>query len=958
MRRWVGMATSLFLVAAAIGNAVGARAAGTSSATPFTSPVKTITREHLVNGVPKTVDSRQFQLSVGDTTNLRSLQQIVVSWTGAHVTGGIAPDPNVNIAANQEYPMVLLECRGVDSGAVPADQRLDPTTCWTSQYSERYAEDRNSPLPPWRVDRFATADQRAAVFGAPAHVPSSCHTDVLAAYWVPFTASNGTVYGAGPQGCAGMAPETSQGEFATSFPSNETFAATAPDGTGTAKFDVFTADINASLGCSETVPCALVAVPVMGVSCDAVANLPPEDQAPTSTVADDAIRECQLTGSLTPGGLNLQGQTPDRAVSGSLWWAASNWRNRVTVPLSFAPVGDPCAVTGSRGGVDIYGSELMTQATAQWGPHFCSNPGLFTLKHVQTGEPQARNLLAQGNIEAAFSTYAPPAASSSIVNAPVALTGFAIAFSIDDATGHEVQSLRLTPRLLAKLLTESYPSQLNDVKARYQPLAANPLNLSADPEFVALNPNIGAVSFFGPAGAGASTLLALSSNSDIMYALSSYIVNDPEARAWLGGAPDPWGMVVNPHYNLAKPNPEIELPTNSWRLLDTFIPKGKAASSGGCTQFDVSPYLPLVAAPLATLGKIALNMEFSISSSQISCVPPTSPDPTQPSVLQPIGRQPASQHFLLGVISLGEANRFQLSTAALQTQMSAGAPPGRFTGPEGRTFVAGTDGSLLAAAKLLVPDRATQTWQIPADAIRTRPEGAGAYPGAMLVSAQVDTDPLAMSPTDASRYAQFLRFAAGEGQTPGTAPGQLPPGYLPMTEANGMGKLAAYTRTAADAVAAQSGTPPLIVPEDAAPSTSPSSSPSVLGGSESRGSSPASPTSTASGGPSSSGGPGSTIGPILGGGNQAVGGAQASVNAPVAPGKGPLAAIGRTLAVLSHLGLSILWWLLYIAAGALVGAGTLYMVARRRGVKLGLKGLIAAWKEALSSLLSRRRAPR
>jgi membrane protein DedA with SNARE-associated domain len=82
------------------------------------------------------------------------------------------------------------------------------------------------------------------------------------------------------------------------------------------------------------------------------------------------------------------------------------------------------------------------------------------------------------------------------------------------------------------------------------------------------------------------------------------------------------------------------------------------------------------------------------------------------------------------------------------------------------------------------------------------------------------------------------------------------------------------------------------------------------------------------------------------------------VNAPAAPAKGPLAAIGRTLAVLSHLGLSILWWLLYIAAGALVGAGTLYVIARRRGVKLGLKGLIAAWKEALSSLLSRRRAPR
>jgi hypothetical protein len=82
------------------------------------------------------------------------------------------------------------------------------------------------------------------------------------------------------------------------------------------------------------------------------------------------------------------------------------------------------------------------------------------------------------------------------------------------------------------------------------------------------------------------------------------------------------------------------------------------------------------------------------------------------------------------------------------------------------------------------------------------------------------------------------------------------------------------------------------------------------------------------------------------------------VNAPAGPARGPLAAIGKTLAVISHLGGAILWWLLYIAAGALVGAGTLYLVARRRGVKLGLKGLIAVCKELLSSLLSRRRAPR
>ena len=151
-----------------------------------------------------------------------------------------------------------------------------------------------------------------------------------------------------------------------------------------------------------------------------------EDRAPTSTLSDPtdptsppidvaglAQSDCTKSGHLSPG---TNGSGGDDAVSGVFWWAASNWRNRITVPLNFAPVGDPCATTGKNGGVEIYGSELLTEATTQWGPHFCANDQLFTLKHVQLGEPLARNLLAQnlqhlqsssdkvppGNVEAAW----------------------------------------------------------------------------------------------------------------------------------------------------------------------------------------------------------------------------------------------------------------------------------------------------------------------------------------------------------------------------------------------------------------------------------------------------------------------------------------------------------------------------------------------------------------------------
>ena len=83
-----------------------------------------------------------------------------------------------------------------------------------------------------------------------------------------------------------------------------------------------------------------------------------------------------------------------------------------------------CAAQGGNSGVEIYGSELLTAATEQWGSRFCQDPGLFPLTHVQTGEPQARNLLQTGNTDAAFTTFAPDTGwGSPIVSAPVAMSG-------------------------------------------------------------------------------------------------------------------------------------------------------------------------------------------------------------------------------------------------------------------------------------------------------------------------------------------------------------------------------------------------------------------------------------------------------------------------------------------------------------------------------------------------------
>ncbi len=914
------------------------------AATLFGAPAfqrtETITRDMLTSGVKSTVDTRVFSLSVSKTQNLHGLEVLDVSWTGAHPTQNITPDPNDvsggagRSAVSQEYPVVLMQCRGIDSPDAPPGQRLDPTTCWRSSAFQTYFAD-SAAFPPWRLDLYATADQRAGVVGEPSNAAAACGALINAGstpsrYWVPFKAVNGTVYSGGPGGCGGLPPEANQASGSLAFPSNETYAPTGTDGRGSTKFYVLNAADNSSLGCSQTIACSLVVVPVMGMSCDvAAAGLPPEDVPPTST-ADADLARCETVGGPP--------QSDDIAVAGSLWWAASNWRNRVSVPLSFAPVGDPCAVAGHNGDIEIYGSELMTEATSQWDPHFCLDSSLFTLKHVQTAEPQARHALASGSgVEAVYSAYAPPGTyPGPVVNAPVALTGFAIAFDISDASGSEVTSLKLTPRLLAKLLTESYTAN------GFIPtpsMVLNPESLARDQEFWTLNPGIPRSTI--PTGAA---MVALSSDSDVMYALTSYIYSDPEARAWLDGAPDPWGAVVNPHYRTD--HKEVALPTSSWPLLDT-VPNTAAAnnnlSGGVCTPLVTIPYLPLVAAPAHSLQQLSQTMEFAQPLAPLNC----NVDSAGNFSLSALPRQSPNARFMIGVVSLGEASRLELDTASLQSQVAPGSPA-QFSG-DGRTFVAPSDASLRAAAGLLAPDSNTQTFQIPPEAIATSPGGAGAYPGTMLLNAEIPTQGLPSA--DAQRYSQFLQFAAGPGQTPGTETGQLPAGYLPMTAANGMGRLVAYTQAAAKAVAAQDGTVPPVDPNaPASPTPSSSSSgPGSAGGAA--GASAPSATSSAStsataGPPASSSsvlGFGSTRGGLTGGG---------SAQQPVqAPGSAPLGPIGKTIAIISHIATSLVRWLLYLAGGALAGAAGFYVAARRRGMSP------AAIREWLRGIARRRRSP-
>ncbi|HEX3908793.1 MAG TPA: hypothetical protein VHW92_12795 [Mycobacteriales bacterium] len=811
-RRRVSRSRVVALVAASVGltvglggalvgvpTAAGAPASGGTSSVVTLS--KTVTRTVEASGKSKVVDKRKVTLHVAQTTGLRDRQEVDVSWSGARATGGVISNENSSTAQQEEYPFVLLECRGVDSTHVPAKNQLSQKTCWTNATTERFQEDYNTvgdattSYPPWRLDQYASKAQRAAVVGAPKKRPEDCFDPAPEEYWVPFDAVSGTVYPGGPNGCAGTAPEA-VGDNTQSLPSNETFGATQTNGRGSTKFDVWTTDTNASLGCSSLVKCALVAVPVMGISCDPDAEgLPASDRPPSDEISDDT-KACEAGGSYKPGTLGDGAGHESPTVSGALWWAASNWRNRITVPLTFAQTSDVCSVTGQSAAVDVYGSELMTQLTEQWAPKFCLSKSLFNFKHVQTEEPEARNLLATGGIDAAFTSepqgggYPEPT-----VNAPTAVSGFAVTFDVDNVEGRPVATLKLDPRLLAKLMTESYPA-LTDIQTGDKALSHNPLNITEDPEFQALNPGISTSSQV------AATLLSLSSESDVMYALTSYINADPEARAWLNGKPDPWGMVVNKAYR------GIKLPLNTWPLLDTYEPKDiYQPGLNDCLFNTPVPYLPLVAAPVQRLSQISLAMQFAIANSQTVCSQPLQGVSAGEKLIS-IGRQNPGFRFMLGVTSIADAQRYRLDMASLETQ-TAPTASAKFTSSAGRVFVSPTDASMKAAIDLAKPDSATGTWPINATTMRTTPAGAKAYPGTMIVYTAVPTKGLPKGV--AADYAKLLRYAATDGQVRGFGNGQLPPGYLPMTKAAGLGQLASYTTRAAAAVQAQHGALPSLV---------------------------------------------------------------------------------------------------------------------------------------------------
>lgn len=775
---------SLAAVVASPANATDSATDSGTSAPAFTQ-TKTLTRVFdKADGRSVEMSSNTVTVRVDQTQNLRGRQRVRIQWSGAQPSGGRAVNPFGENGLAQEYPVVVMQCRGSD--APGARVKVSPETCWTVSVAQRSRIAVTEGDALWTRDRDATEAQRERYTTSGDALPDAAtcpdaDKPPFATHLTPFISAKGTVY----QACnsSTMAPEAAVG---AAFPAAEVAAFTRTDGTGEVQFEVRSEAENESLGCSATAECSLVVIPINGLSC----------AAPEGDKMSVADRLCRRTGQFAPGSSNFRGDGVDQAVGPALWWSPSNWQNRFTVPLTFGLPPDTCEVMDSRAPTAFYGSELLAQASLQWAPAYCLSKDRFKYQHNQMSDEAGWNLMENGGgAAAAVSGPHKVRGTDPVAYAPTAVTGFSIGYVIDkpDNAG-EVTDLKLTPRLIAKLMTQSY---LGSELGREHPgLGKNPIALMSDPEFKKLNPGLSTID----QEAGAA-LLNLSNSSDVISQLTEYLSTDAEAMAWIGGAPDPWGMVVNPAYRA------ISLPRSEWPLLDTYVPK----TQNDCRNANPTVYFSQIAAPVVNMRRIAEALLDGWPNVQTKC------DWDASAEVWKVGRtdrQGYGTRFMLGVVSLGDSARYGLRNAALQTRPN--------------TYVAPTDASLAAAVKLssrqgsgLVPYTTSQ---------QTLRKAGNAYPGTMVVYTAARTRNL--DKAEAAKVAQFIRISTSEGQVRGSGNGQLPEGFLPITSTGVTAKLHRSAQQAAEAIEAQKAAVSPTSPSST-PSGKPSTSPGTSGGSPS-----------------------------------------------------------------------------------------------------------------------------
>jgi hypothetical protein len=741
-----------------------------------------------------------LEITVNQTRNL-SEQAISITWEGGTRT---VTSPG-RFGANF---LQIFQCWGDDDGTVPENPGPPPEQCVFGGYGGRYGGFGGGIYPEFDAITRVISNFGWENYDASAGVPDPLGT----ALWRPFRHVNGTVIGAHTK--ADYRP-TVDDEFwlnpyfnlltTNEIPGGFTF----PDGTGEELFQVLTGVQSSGLGCGQRVErvgddvripkCWLVIVP-RGDAKSENAGTPLE-----STADDFGV----VTSPLAPDA----------------------WKNRIAVPLEFNPVDSPCQL-----GQDerrLSGNETAYAAIASWQPALCAGGDLPPFNYVPVGDPAARRQLATPSVGApGMVVVSRPLAADQVradnpvVYAPLTLSGLAIGFNIERKldtgkvpledlsrySGTRVAEINLTPRLVAKLLTQSYvrATSVGLTSPPYEWLANNAQSVVNDPDFLQFNPEFAILT---NDSRNVSSLTVPTGNSDAAQQLWEWILADDEARAWLDGAPDEWGMVVNPIYST---NPQVN-------------PTGFPFGSPAPVSFPKSDPYCYQPPPLGSQGVVAPPLcgtdwlPYAGGFDQAAQITRRADDrariilnqfaPSASTAWGPAGPQALGEKAIAAVVDSSSAARYGLQVARLSNADD--------NGPD-RRFVAPDEAGLLAAVEALEPS------DNPAADPQLLTAEPATYPLSMLTYAAIA--PLAVDADARSDYAAFLEYAADSGQSPGSAYGNLPVGYVPLPE-----NLRAQTRAAANTV--RTLVAPAAPQQPSTPSSAPASSASPTGGVSGRSSS-------------------------------------------------------------------------------------------------------------------------
>lgn len=280
---------------------------------------------------------------------------------------------------------------------------------------------------------------------------------------------------------------------------NRLLDSTAADGTGSAQFEVRPASNLPQLACSATNPCSIL------------------------VFENDAL--------------------PIQA--GSLPAA------RVVIPITFAPSQADCP-TITDFDVRVDGSATSAGLFYSWAARICQGDSSVVLDYTETSSTTGRENFLAGLID--FGVTALPATEEELSHhsdhreysyAPIAASAVVVAYNLTDPfTGLRVENLVVSPRLVARLVTNSSVE-----------------TFVRDRELLNINPT---VRF--PTN-GINPILVRAERNAATTILTSWMSADPEAKKFLANT-DTWRVALNSSYvGYSYPRDAFELVDNDSRYL-------------------------------------------------------------------------------------------------------------------------------------------------------------------------------------------------------------------------------------------------------------------------------------------------------------------------------------------------------------------------------------------------------